>query len=277
MLSSSDRVYVAGHRGLVGSALWRLLDARGFRHLIGRSSAELDLRDRDAVWRFFAGERPDVVVIAAAKVGGIAVNASQPAEFLSDNLRIQTNLLDAAAEHGVRRLLFLGSSCIYPKFTPQPISEHAPLTGPLEPISHAYAIANIVGVLGVQAIRREYGLPYISAMPTNLYGPNDNFDPATSHVLPALIRRFHEAKQTGAPSVTVWAAGGRDGSSCTSTTWRGPVCSCWRATTRKPRSTSGQARTSRSGSSPSSWPASSAIAARSSSTPANPTARRASC
>jgi GDP-L-fucose synthase len=206
-LDPSDRVYVAGHRGLVGSALRRLLTERGFTRLVGHSSTELDLRDRDAVWRFFAEQRPDVVVMAAARVGGIAANARQPVEFLSDNLRIQTNILDAAVEHGVRRLLFLGSSCIYPKHAAQPITEDALLTGPLEPTNDAYAIAKIAGVLGVQAIRREYSLPYISAMPTNLYGPNDNFDPASSHVLPALIRRIHEAEQAGAPSVTVWGSG----------------------------------------------------------------------
>jgi GDP-L-fucose synthase len=207
LLCRSDRVYVAGHRGLVGSALWRLLEARGFIDLVGRSSSELDLRDREAVWRFFADQRPDAVVVAAARVGGIAANASRPVEFISDNLRIQTNLLDAAVEHGVRRLLFLGSSCIYPKHAPQPISEDALLAGPLEPTNDAYAIAKIAGVLAVQAIRREYGLAYISAMPTNLYGPNDNFDPATAHVLPSLIRRFHQAQQVDAPSVTVWGSG----------------------------------------------------------------------
>jgi GDP-L-fucose synthase len=201
------RVYVAGHRGLVGSAIWRHLTARGHTALIGRTSAELDLRDRAAVEAFFALERPSYVVLAAAKVGGIVANSTYPAEFLSDNLRIQVNVLDAARAVGVSRLLFLGSSCIYPKFAPQPIPESSLLTGPLEPTNDAYAIAKIAGVLQVQALRREYGASYISAMPTNLYGPGDNFDLETSHVLPALIRRMHEAVVGGAPSVTLWGTG----------------------------------------------------------------------
>ncbi len=206
-LDRDARVYVAGHRGLVGSAVWRHLQAEGFSNLLGRASAELDLRDRDAVRAFFAAERPEVVVLAAAKVGGILANGTAPADFLSENLRIQVNVLDAAVEHGVQRLLFLGSSCIYPKHAPQPIREDALLTGHLEPTNDAYAIAKIAGVLHVQAIRRQHGLPYISAMPTNLYGPGDNFDLERSHVLPAMIRRFHEAKQDGAGSVTLWGTG----------------------------------------------------------------------
>jgi GDP-L-fucose synthase len=198
---------VAGHRGLVGSAVWRHLESQGFGHLVGRTSAELDLRDRAATFGFFAQERPEVVVLAAARVGGILANATRPAEFLSENLRIQVNVMDAAAEYGVTRLLFLGSSCIYPKHAPQPIREDSLLTGHLEPTNDAYAIAKIAGVLHVQALRRQYGLPYISAMPTNLYGPGDNFDLETSHVLPAMIRRFHEAKQSGAPAVTLWGTG----------------------------------------------------------------------
>lgn len=206
-LPRDARVYVAGHRGLVGSAVWRHLTALGFTSLVGRTSAELDLRDRAAVDAFFDEVRPDYVVLAAAKVGGIVANATYPAEFLSDNLRIQLNVLDAARAVGVRRLLFLGSSCIYPKHAPQPIPESALLTGPLEPTNDAYAIAKIAGVLHVQALRREYGASFVSAMPTNLYGPGDNFDLETSHVLPALIRRMHEARAAGAPAVTLWGTG----------------------------------------------------------------------
>jgi GDP-L-fucose synthase len=200
-------VYIAGHQGLVGSWVWRCLKQEGFTRLVGRTSAELDLRDREATFRFLEAERPDAVVIAAARVGGIMANATQPADFLSDNLRIQVNVLDAARATGVDRLLFLGSSCIYPKYAPQPISEDSLLTGPLEPTNDAYAIAKIAGVLHVQALRRQFGVSYISAMPTNLYGPGDNFDLATSHVLPAMIRRFHEARQYDAASVTLWGTG----------------------------------------------------------------------
>ncbi len=201
------RVFVAGHRGLVGSAVWRHLAAQGFTNLLGRTSAELDLRDREPVQRFFGEERPAYVVLAAAKVGGILANATYPADFLSDNLRIQLNVLDAAAATGVTRLLFLGSSCIYPKLAPQPIHESALLTGPLEPTNDAYAIAKIAGVLHVQALRRQHGCSFVSAMPTNLYGPGDNFDLQTSHVLPAMIRRFDEAQAAGAPTVTLWGSG----------------------------------------------------------------------
>jgi GDP-L-fucose synthase len=192
---------------MVGSAVWRHLEAEGFTSLVGRSSAELDLRDRAAVDTFYDEIRPAYVVLAAAKVGGILANATQPAEFLSDNLRIQVNVLDAAARIGVKRLLFLGSSCIYPKLAPQPIKEEYLLTGPLEPTNDAYAIAKIAGVLHVQALRREHGCSYISAMPTNLYGPGDNYDLATSHVLPAMIRRFHEAAAANQPAVTLWGSG----------------------------------------------------------------------
>ena len=178
-------VHVAGHRGLVGSAIWRHLEQRGHSALIGRSSNELDLRDRDAVFAFYQEQRPEYVVLAAAKVGGIMANSTYPADFLSDNIRIQVNVLDAAHAVGVRRLLFLGSSCIYPKFAPQPIREDSLLTGPLEPTNDAYAIAKIAGVLHVQALRRQHGASFISAMPTNLYGPGDNFDTQSSHVLPA--------------------------------------------------------------------------------------------
>lgn len=206
-INQVSRTYVAGHRGLVGSAVWRRLKAEGFTDLIGRTSAELDLRDRDAVRRFFADQRPNVVVLAAAKVGGIMANSTLPATFLSDNIRIQVNVLDAAAEYGVERLLFLGSSCIYPRLAPQPIHEDSLLTGLLEPTNDAYAIAKIAGVLQVQALRRQHALPYISAMPSNLYGQGDNFDLQNSHVLPAMIRRFHEAKLIDASSVKLWGTG----------------------------------------------------------------------
>jgi GDP-L-fucose synthase len=201
------KVYVAGHRGLVGSAIWRHLESEGFTRLLGRTSGELDLRDHDEVDAFFEAERPDVVILAAAKVGGIGANSTYPADFISDNLRIQGSVLDAALAQRVPRLLFLGSSCIYPKLAPQPIHEDALLTGLLEPTNDAYAIAKIAGILHVQAIRRQHGLPWISAMPTNLYGPGDNFSVENSHVLPALVRRIHEAQQTGAPEVVVWGTG----------------------------------------------------------------------
>ncbi|WP_432676767.1 GDP-L-fucose synthase family protein [Rhodococcus pyridinivorans] len=206
-LDRTEPFYVAGHRGLVGGAIWRLLETEGFERLIGRSSSELDLRDRDAVFAFFAEQRPVNVVLAAAKVGGILANNTYPVDFLSENLRIQVNVLDAAREFGTQRLLFLGSSCIYPKLAPQPIKEEYLLTGHLEPTNDAYAIAKIAGILHVQAVRRQYGLPWISAMPTNLYGPGDNFSPKGSHVLPALIRRFDEARRDGSKSVTNWGTG----------------------------------------------------------------------
>ena len=200
-------LYVAGHRGLVGSALWRLLQARGFRRLVGRTSAELDLRDRDTVFGLFDVVRPACVVLAAARVGGILANSTRPVEFCSDNLRIQLNVLDAALRFGTRRLLFCGSSCIYPRLATQPISEGALLTGPLEPTNDAYAIAKIAGIVQVQAARRQYGARWISVMPTNLYGPGDNFDPSNSHVLPGLLRRMHEATVAGAPEFVVWGTG----------------------------------------------------------------------
>lgn len=201
------RVYVAGHRGMVGSAVWRHLEDQGFTDLVGATSSEVDLRDQGAVDAFLKDVEPQVVVLAAARVGGIMANASAPADFLADNLRIQLNVMQAAQRIGVERLLFLGSSCIYPKFAPQPIQESSLLTGALEQTNDGYAIAKIAGVLQVQTLRRQYGVRYISAMPTNLYGPHDNFDPTSSHVLPAMIRRFHEAKVTRAPSVTVWGSG----------------------------------------------------------------------
>jgi len=206
-LDRSQRIYVAGHRGLVGSAIWRHLEEQGFGSLVGAASSEVDLRDREATSAFFWRQRPDVVIDAAARVGGILANSTYPADFLSDNLRIQLNVMDAANETGVERLLFLGSSCIYPKLAAQPIKESSLLTGALEPTNDAYAIAKIAGILQVQANRRQHGRHWISAMPTNLYGPNDNFDPQSSHVLPALIRRFHEAKESGAGEVVLWGTG----------------------------------------------------------------------
>ncbi|SDO27375.1 GDP-L-fucose synthase [Cryobacterium flavum] len=206
-LDRNARFYVAGHRGLVGSAIWRCLQGEEFTDLVGQTSAELDLKDRAAVFAFFAATKPRYVVLAAAKVGGILANSTYPVEFLSDNLRIQVNVLDAALEHGVERLLFLGSSCIYPKLAKQPITEDALLTGYLEPTNDAYAIAKIAGILQIQAVRRQHGLAWISAMPTNLYGPGDNFSVTGSHVLPALIRRYDDAVSAGSASVTNWGTG----------------------------------------------------------------------
>lgn len=206
-LERSSKFYVAGHRGLVGSAIWRKLESDGFTNLVGHTSSELDLKNRDDVFSFFAEAKPRYAVLAAAKVGGILANNTYPVDFLSDNLRIQVNVLDAARVHNVERLLFLGSSCIYPKFAEQPIREESLLTGHLEPTNDAYAIAKIAGIMHIQAVRRQYGLPWISAMPTNLYGPGDNFSPEGSHVLPALIRRYDEAAKSGTPSVTNWGTG----------------------------------------------------------------------
>lgn len=206
-LERGKRFYVAGHRGMVGSAIVRKLVAEGFTDVVGQTSAELDLLDRDAVFDYFATTKPAYVALAAAKVGGIMANSTYPVDFLSENMRIQVNVLDAALEHSVERLIFLGSSCIYPKFAAQPIREDSLLTGHLEPTNDAYAIAKIAGILHIQAIRRQYGLPWISAMPTNLYGPNDNFSPTGSHVLPALIRRYDTAARNGADVVTNWGTG----------------------------------------------------------------------
>jgi GDP-L-fucose synthase len=206
-IQNTARIYVAGHRGLVGSAIWRGLQKRGFTNLIGRTRSELELLDAGAVQRFYTGERPEFVFIAAAKVGGIHANNSQPAGFLFENLQVQNHLIHGAHLAGVKKLLFLGSSCIYPKLAPQPIKEEHLLTGPLEPTNEWYAIAKIAGIKMCQAYRRQYGCDFISVMPTNLYGPNDNYDLQTSHVLPALIRKFHEAKTAGAPTVTCWGTG----------------------------------------------------------------------
>ncbi|WP_159805814.1 GDP-L-fucose synthase family protein [Cellulomonas citrea] len=207
LADKTSTTYVAGHRGLAGSAIWRRLEADGWTDLVGRSSKEVDLRDRDATRRLFDEIQPTTVVVAAARVGGILANDTYPAEFLSENLRIQVNLMDAALEHGVDRLLFLGSSCIYPRLAPQPIKEEYLLTGHLEQTNEAYAIAKIAGIIQVQSVRREYGKHWISAMPTNLYGPGDNFTAQTSHVLPALIRRYVEATESGAPEVVNWGSG----------------------------------------------------------------------
>lgn len=200
-------IFVAGHRGLVGSALVRLLQAEGFQNLVTRGRDGLDLRDVAAVEDFFAQARPEYVFLAAAKVGGILANDAHPVEFLEDNLRIQTNVISAAYRHGTRKLVFLGSCCIYPKVTPQPIREDALLTGPLEPTNEAYAIAKIAGIKLCQAYRKQYGFDAISVMPTNLYGPGDNFEPMSAHVLPALIHRFHQAKVNGDDTMVVWGSG----------------------------------------------------------------------
>jgi GDP-L-fucose synthase len=206
-MEESDRIFIAGHRGMVGSAITRALEARGFSNLIKRTRPELDLAVARSVAEFFQKEKPEVVIFAAAKVGGIKANNDFPVEFLIDNLRIQTNIISAAYENGTRKLLFLGSSCIYPKHAPQPIPESALLTGPLEPTNDAYAIAKIAGVKLCQAYAREYGANFISAMPTNLYGPNDNFDLETSHVLAALLRKAHEAKTKRTRELVVWGTG----------------------------------------------------------------------
>jgi GDP-L-fucose synthase len=206
-IAREARIYVAGHRGLVGSAIWRELQRRGFTRLIGRTHAELDLLDGTAVRAFYEQERPEYVIDAAAKVGGILANDRHPAEFLFQNLQIQNNLIHGAYQAGVRKLLFLGSSCIYPRLAPQPLKEEYLLTGPLEPTNEWYAVAKIAGIKMCQAYRRQYGCDFISAMPTNMYGPNDNYDLQSSHVLPALIRKFHEAKAANAPAVTCWGTG----------------------------------------------------------------------
>jgi len=206
-INESSRVYVAGHRGLVGSAIWRELQRQGFKHLIGRTRQEVDLLDAGAVERLYAETKPECVIVAAAKVGGIVANDRQPASFLFENLQIQNNLIHGAFRAGVTKLLFLGSSCIYPKLAPQPIKEEHLLTGPLEPTNQWYAIAKIAGIKLCQAYRRQHGCDFISAMPTNLYGPNDNYDLEASHVIPALIRKLHEAKAAGADSVTCWGTG----------------------------------------------------------------------
>ncbi|MED3907260.1 GDP-L-fucose synthase [Geobacillus thermodenitrificans] len=206
-MKKESKIYIAGHRGLVGSAILRKLQADGYTNLVYRTSQELDLRDRNQVDKFFEEEKPEYVFLAAAKVGGIVANNEYPADFIRDNLMIQTNVIDAAYRNGVKKLLFLGSTCIYPKFAPQPLKEEYLLTGELEPTNEPYAIAKIAGIKMCQSYNRQYGTKFISVMPTNLYGPNDNFDLHTSHVLPALIRKFHEAKENNAPYVEVWGTG----------------------------------------------------------------------
>ena len=206
-IDKSATTYVAGHRGLVGSAIWRRLEADGYTNLVGHTSAEVDLREREATFDLLREVRPRYLILAAARVGGILANDRYPAEFLSDNLRVQLNVMDAAQETDVERLVFLGSSCIYPKLAPQPIKEEYLMTGALEPTNDAYAIAKIAGILQVQSARKQYGRHWISAMPTNLYGPGDNFSPERSHVLPALIRRYVDAKESGLERVTNWGSG----------------------------------------------------------------------
>jgi len=206
-MDKTDKIFVAGHRGMVGSALMRRLEAEAFSNVVTRERSQLDLTDESAVAKFFSKERPDIVIVAAAKVGGIKANNDYPVEFLVENLRIQNNVICVAHENGVRKLLFLGSSCIYPKFAPQPIPETALLSGPLEQTNEAYAIAKIAGIKLCQAFSREYGANFISAMPTNLYGPNDNFDLETSHVLAALLRKAQEAKERKDQKLIVWGTG----------------------------------------------------------------------
>ncbi len=206
-MDKDSLIYVAGHRGLAGSAICRALARDGYENLLTRTHAELDLCDQAAVRTFFAQYRPTIVVLAAAKVGGIHANATYPAEFIYQNLQIQNNVIDSAYRNDCKKLLFLGSSCIYPKMCPQPIKEEYLLTGPLEPTNDAYALAKIAGIKMCQAYRKQYGFDAISAMPTNLYGPGDNYHPENSHVIPALIRRFHEAKMAGAEKVTIWGTG----------------------------------------------------------------------
>ncbi|MDI3318612.1 GDP-L-fucose synthase [Pinibacter soli] len=206
-MDKSFKIYIAGHRGMVGSAIKRKLEKEGFTNIIGRTSAELNLKDQQAVSDFFAAEKPDYVFLAAAKVGGIVANNTYRAEFLYDNLMIQNNVIHSSYVNGVKKLMFLGSSCIYPKMAPQPLKEDYLLTGLLEPTNEPYAIAKIAGIKMCDAYRSQYGCNFISVMPTNLYGPNDNYDLNNSHVLPALIRKFHEAKKNSQPTVTMWGTG----------------------------------------------------------------------
>ena len=206
-MNVDSKIYIAGHRGMVGSAIHRRLQKEGFTHFVTRQSAELDLRDQQAVADFFAQEKPEYVFLAAAKVGGIVANNTYRAEFLYDNLMIQSNVIHQAYRNGVRKLMFLGSSCIYPKLAPQPLKEDYLLTGLLEPTNEPYAIAKIAGIKMCEAYRSQYGCNFISVMPTNLYGPNDNYDLKNSHVLPAMLRKFHEAKTEGKPFVELWGSG----------------------------------------------------------------------
>ena len=207
MISKDSKIYIAGHRGMVGSACWRDLSSAGYNNLIGKTSKELDLKDQTAVEDFIKSEKPDAIIDAAARVGGILANDTYPYEFLMDNMLIQNNLIRSAHENDIEKFIFLGSSCIYPKHAKQPLKEEYLLTAPLEPTNEWYAIAKISGVKLIEAIRKQYGRDYVSLMPTNLYGPNDNFDLKTSHVLPAMIRKFHEAKMDNHSSVTLWGSG----------------------------------------------------------------------
>lgn len=207
MLKKDAKIYIAGHRGMVGSAVWRALEKKGYRNLVGKTSKELDLRNQEAVTDFYTTEKPDAVIDAAARVGGILANNDYPYQFLMENMQIQNNLIDGAFQLGIEKFVFLGSSCIYPKFAQQPLKEEYLLTDSLEPTNEWYAIAKITGVKACQAIRKQFGKDYVSLMPTNLYGYFDNFDLQTSHVLPAMIRKFHEAKQNNHTPVTLWGSG----------------------------------------------------------------------
>jgi GDP-L-fucose synthase len=207
VINKSDKIYIAGHRGMVGSACWRALEAEGYTNLVGKTSKELDLKDQKAVEEFILTEKPEAIIDAAARVGGILANDNYPYEFLMDNMLIQNNLIRAAHENDIEKFIFLGSSCIYPKHAKQPLKEEYLLTSPLEPTNEWYAIAKISGVKLIEALRKQYDRDYVSLMPTNLYGPNDNFDLKTSHVLPAMIRKFHEAKEINHSSVKLWGTG----------------------------------------------------------------------
>lgn len=207
MISKDSKIYIAGHRGMVGSACWRILETAGYTNLFGKTSKEFDLRDQNAVENLIKTEKPDAIIAAAAKVGGILANDSYPYEFLMDNMLIQNNLIRSAHENAVEKFIFLGSSCIYPKFSQQPIKEEYLLTGELEPTNQWYAIAKISGVKLIEALRKQFNRDYVSLMPTNLYGPNDNFDLNTSHVFPAMLRKFHEAKENNHSIVTLWGSG----------------------------------------------------------------------
>src|SRR5690606_16009891 len=206
-MDKKSKIYIAGHRGMVGSAIWRQLEKEGYKNLIGATSKELDLRQQLAVSDFFKAQRPDVVIDAAARVGGILANSTYPYQFLMENLQIQNNLIESSLDANVKKFVFLGSSCIYPKLAPQPLKEEYLLTGSLEPTNDAYALAKIAGIKACQSIRQQFGKDYVSLMPTNLYGTHDNFDLATSHVLPAMIRKFHDAKSNNHATVTLWGTG----------------------------------------------------------------------
>ncbi len=278
LFAADGPVYVAGHRGMVGSAVWRALESAGGVDLVGRASAELDLRDRGATFDYVADARPSTVVIAAAKVGGILGNSTYPVEFLTDNLQIELNLLDACHAADVERVLFLGSSCIYPKMAPQPISEDSLLTGPLEPTNEAYAIAKIAGVLHVQGYRRQYGHRWISAMPTNLYGPGDNYDLQTAHVLPAMIAQVPRRRRSAGGPVVLWGTGSPRREFLHVDDLAAAVLTLLETYDERRADQRGHRHgPHRSASSPRSWPRSSASRAASSGTRPSPTAPRGSC